>query len=213
MRLRPARGSIAHVVRRSAHCSAPPVMNAAHEGIPRRVSWQTLTARLRNTPVVRWIHSDHQLVIFRIVRPIDPVPANPVGAVHRDDWSHLEKFEVTERWLTRAAFLGDRRGAAVAGGARLYDRGCRAAAELRLAGATAGSLVAAGGRAGTALSARCGGHVQRLHASRRPRPRLQRPGDEGPHCRRVHRSLARRRSTRRSSRRISPPTAPRTAPA
>lgn len=81
-------------------------MNAAQPGITRRISWQSLTARLRNTPVVRWIHSDHQLVIFRIVRPPDPVPAHPVGAVHRDDWSHLEKFLATERWLTREAFLG-----------------------------------------------------------------------------------------------------------
>ncbi len=90
-------------------------MNAARAGIIRRISWQSLTARLRNTPVARWIHSDQQLVIFRIVRPTDPVPANTVGPVHRDDWSHLEKFEATERWLTRDAFLaplpsGCRRG-------------------------------------------------------------------------------------------------------
>jgi len=80
-------------------------MNATRAAITRRISWQSLTARLRNTPVARWIHSDRQLVIFRIVRPTDLVPATPVGAVHRDDWSHLEKFEVTEHWLTRDTFL------------------------------------------------------------------------------------------------------------
>lgn len=81
-------------------------MNAARAGITRRISWQSLTARLRNTAVARWIHSDRQLVVFRIVRPTDPARANTVGSVRRDDWSHLEKFEVTERWLTREAFLG-----------------------------------------------------------------------------------------------------------
>jgi len=80
-------------------------MNAARAGMIRRISWQSLTARLRNTPVARWIHSDHQLVVFRIVRPTDPARADPAGPVRRDDWSDLEKFEVTERWLTRDAFL------------------------------------------------------------------------------------------------------------
>jgi RimJ/RimL family protein N-acetyltransferase len=81
-------------------------MNAARADVTRRITWRSFTARLRNTPVARWIHSDRQLVVFRIVRPTDPVPVIPVGAVHRDDWSHLEKFEVTEHWLTREAFLG-----------------------------------------------------------------------------------------------------------
>ena len=57
-------------------------------------------------PLARWIHSDQQLVIFRIVRPTDLARANPVSPVRRDDWSHLEKFEATERWLTREEFLG-----------------------------------------------------------------------------------------------------------
>ena len=33
-------------------------MNAARAGVTRRISWQSLTARLRNTPVARWIRCD-----------------------------------------------------------------------------------------------------------------------------------------------------------
>jgi len=81
-------------------------MNAARAGVTRRISWQSLTAWLRNMPLARWIYKDRQLVIFRIVRRTDLARANPAAVVRRDDWSHLEKFEVTERWLTREAFLG-----------------------------------------------------------------------------------------------------------
>lgn len=80
-------------------------MNSARAGMTRRISWRSLTARLRNTTLARWIHSDRQLVIFRIVRPAEPARPDPAGPVHRDDWSHLEKFEVTEHWLTRDTFL------------------------------------------------------------------------------------------------------------
>jgi len=80
-------------------------MNAARAAITRRISWQSLTARLRNTAVARWIHSDRQLVVLRIVLPSEPARPDAAGPVNRDDWSHLEKFEVTEHWLTREAFL------------------------------------------------------------------------------------------------------------
>jgi len=81
-------------------------MKAARAAVTRRISWQSLTARLRNTAIARWIDSDRQLVVLRIVLPSDPARPDAGGAVHRDDWSHLEKFEATERWLTREAFLG-----------------------------------------------------------------------------------------------------------
>jgi len=71
-----------------------------------RMSWQSLRERVRSTRIARWTYSDHRLVIFRIDRPPSLAKADFGGGVRRDDWSHLERFEVTEHWLTREEFLG-----------------------------------------------------------------------------------------------------------
>lgn len=70
-----------------------------------RMSWQSLRERLRGTRTARWVYSHHRLVIFRISRPTRLPEADFAGRVSRDDWSHLERFEVTEHWLTREEFL------------------------------------------------------------------------------------------------------------
>lgn len=68
-------------------------------------SWPAVPTRLRNSALGRWINYDHSLVVFRRARsPYEQIPAGN-ACVGRDDWSHLEGFESSERWLTRADFL------------------------------------------------------------------------------------------------------------
>ena len=80
-------------------------MNSPLADLASRISWRSLREWVRSTRTARWIHSDRRLVIFRITRPTNLAQVDSPGGVSRDEWSHLERFEVTEHWLTREEFL------------------------------------------------------------------------------------------------------------
>ena len=81
-------------------------MNSPLADLAGRISWRSLREWVRSTRTARWIYSDRRLVIFRITRPTNLAQVDFPGGVSRDEWSHLERFEVTEHWLTREEFLG-----------------------------------------------------------------------------------------------------------
>lgn len=79
----------------------------------RKPLWRRVLSAIRTSRPVQWLWSDTYLVILRIGREAgaDISTPTPMNVNCRDD---LEKFEQTEPWLTRDAFLAeaDRRMAA-----------------------------------------------------------------------------------------------------
>ncbi len=67
--------------------------------------WPSVTKRLRNSRLARWLRYDHTLIVYRRLREPQQQALERSPRVRRDDWAQLESFERTERWLRREDFL------------------------------------------------------------------------------------------------------------